>query len=50
VFTRDFLKRWQEFFPQAQVKEFPDAGHYVVEDAGEEILPLMKDFFTVNPT
>jgi haloalkane dehalogenase len=49
VFTRDFLQRWQEFFPQAQVKEFLDAGHYVVEDAGEEILPLMKDFLQDNP-
>lgn len=50
VFNRDFLQRWQEFFPQAQVKEFPDAGHYVVEDAGDEILPLMKDFLQENPT
>jgi haloalkane dehalogenase len=49
VFTVDFLKRWQEFFPQAQVKEFPNAGHYVVEDAGEEILPLVKDFLQDNP-
>jgi len=49
VFTGDFLQRWQEFFPQAQVKEFPDAGHYVVEDAGEEILPLVKDFLQDNP-
>lgn len=48
VFTGDFLQRWQEFFPQAQVKEFPAAGHYVVEDAEEEILPLMKDFLKTN--
>lgn len=49
VFNNDFLKRWQEFFPKAQVKTFPDAGHYVVEDAGDEILPLMKDFLQANP-
>ena len=45
VFTGDFLKRWQDFFPHAVVREFPDAGHYVVEDAWEEILVLMRDFF-----
>ena len=49
VFTYDFLKRWQEFFPKAKIKEFPDAGHYVVEDAGDDILPLMRYFLQSNP-
>jgi haloalkane dehalogenase len=49
VFTGDFLNRWQEFFPKAQIKEFPEAGHYVVEDAGDDILPLMKDFLKNAP-
>ncbi|MFQ5645803.1 MAG: alpha/beta fold hydrolase [bacterium] len=44
VFDEHFLNRWLDFFPRAEVTRFPAAGHYVVEDAGEEILPLLKDF------
>ncbi|MDO4585027.1 MAG: alpha/beta fold hydrolase [Planctomycetia bacterium] len=41
-FTPAFLKRFQEIFPQAQTYPFPDAGHYLVEDAWEEILPVIR--------
>jgi pimeloyl-ACP methyl ester carboxylesterase len=45
VFTvRDFLAGWQARFPHADVHILERAGHYVVEDAHERILPLMKDF------
>jgi len=44
VFNEHFLQRWQEIFPQAQVHRMEDAGHYVVEDAHEHILPMMKEF------
>ncbi len=36
-------------FPAAEVHRFPDAGHYVLEDAGEEILPLVRDFLRRHP-
>ncbi len=49
VFNDHFLERWQEIFPQAEVHRIEDAGHYVVEDAHEHILPLMKQFFGKNP-
>lgn len=48
VFNDHFLKRWQEIFPQAEVHRIEDAGHYVVEDAHERILPLMQEFFQKN--
>jgi cis-3-alkyl-4-acyloxetan-2-one decarboxylase len=48
VFNDHFLKRWQEIFPQAEVHRMEDAGHYVVEDAHERILPIMKEFFQKN--
>ncbi|MBT5552068.1 MAG: alpha/beta fold hydrolase [Nitrospina sp.] len=48
VFNDHFLKRWQEIFPQAEVHRMEDAGHYVVEDAHERILPMMKEFFQEN--
>ena len=45
VFTeRDFLPEWQRRFPDAQVRVVPDAGHYVVEDAHERIVPWMLEF------
>jgi haloalkane dehalogenase len=45
VFTvDDFLAGWRSRFPEAEVRIFEDAGHYVVEDAHERILPLMQAF------
>jgi haloalkane dehalogenase len=45
VFTvKDFLAQWQRYFPHAETHIFPDAGHYVVEDAHERIIPLIKKF------
>lgn len=43
-FTERFLDEWIERFPDAAVHRFPLAGHYVVEDAHEKILPLLNDF------
>jgi haloalkane dehalogenase len=45
VFTTDtFLAGFREHFPAAKVHELENAGHYVVEDAHERIIPLMRDF------
>jgi pimeloyl-ACP methyl ester carboxylesterase len=41
---RDFLPEWTRRFPQAQVRVVEDAGHYVVEDAHERIVPWMLEF------
>ncbi|MGA1875867.1 MAG: alpha/beta fold hydrolase [bacterium] len=43
-FNRSFLETWKHYFPSAQVHLFEDAGHYVVEDAHERILPLIQKF------
>ena len=43
-FTPHFLKRFIEFFPQARVHRLDDAGHYVIEDAWERIVPLVEQF------
>ena len=32
-FTLRFLKEWELRFPEARVFRFPEAGHYVLEDA-----------------
>ncbi len=45
VFTvKHFLAGWRQRFPSAQVHVFEDAGHYIIEDAHERILPLMQAF------
>ncbi len=48
-FTPAFLDRFIEFFPEAEVHRLDDAGHYVVEDAHERIVPLLRDFLEANP-
>ena len=49
VFDRHFLDEWRRRFPAAEVHQFPEAGHYVLEDSGDEILPLVRDFLRRHP-
>jgi cis-3-alkyl-4-acyloxetan-2-one decarboxylase len=49
VFNDHFLKRWQEIYPDAEVHRIHDAGHYVVEDAHERIIPWIQEFLQKNP-
>ncbi len=49
VFDHHFLNEWQRILPAAEVHRFPEAGHLVLEDAGEEILPIMRGFFEKHP-
>ncbi len=44
VFDGPFLAEWERRFPDAEVHRFPDAGHYVLEDAADAILPLVGKF------
>ncbi len=44
VFDRHFLAEWQRRFPAAETHTFEDAGHYVLEDAGGRIIPLVNAF------
>jgi len=49
VFDHDYLSEWQRRFPEAEVHRFPDAGHYVLEDVPEKIIPLTQDFLKQHP-
>ena len=49
VFNKQFLNKWRQIFPDAEVHLLPDAGHYVVEDAHERIIPWMQNFLQRNP-
>ena len=46
VFDDHFLAEWQRFYPHAEVHRFADCGHWILEDASEEVLPLIRRFLT----
>jgi len=49
VFDHHFLAVWEKLLPEAEVHRFADAGHLVLEDKGEEILPIIRRFFKQHP-
>ena len=44
VFDEAFLNGWKRSFPKANVRPFADCGHFLLEDAPEELVPLIRDF------
>jgi cis-3-alkyl-4-acyloxetan-2-one decarboxylase len=48
-FTPYFLERFCRIFPAAEVHRLADAGHYVVEDAIDQIVPLVERFLATHP-
>jgi pimeloyl-ACP methyl ester carboxylesterase len=44
-FTRHFYDEWLQRFPDAKSHFFPEAGHYVLEDAFDSLAPLITTFF-----
>ncbi len=49
VFDKHFLAQWQKHMPHAEVHSYPDCGHYILEDAKQEIIPLIDQFLADNP-
>ena len=49
VFDTDYLAEWQRRFPDAEVHCFADAGHYVLEDVPDQIIPLIARFMNRHP-
>lgn len=44
VFDHHFLAEWERRFPEAEVRRFADCGHYILEDAAEELIPAIREF------
>jgi haloalkane dehalogenase len=44
VFDERFLDEWRRHFPGAEVHRYEDAGHYILEDAGEEVGLRVEEF------
>ena len=45
-FNDRFFARWKEILPQAAVTRYPDAGHYVLEDARDEVVRQALSFLS----
>ncbi|MDD4278299.1 MAG: alpha/beta fold hydrolase [Candidatus Sumerlaeales bacterium] len=43
VFDSHFLKQWRNYLPNAIVREYPDAGHYVLEEKADEIIAGIRE-------
>ncbi|MFM8572761.1 MAG: alpha/beta fold hydrolase [Pirellula sp.] len=41
-FTPECLSRFQSVWPEAQVHQLPDVGHYVMEEAPEDVLRVLQ--------
>jgi pimeloyl-ACP methyl ester carboxylesterase len=48
VFDKTFLKRWLEYYPDAQINRYPDCGHYILEDGGPALIDIIKNFIEIR--
>ena len=49
IFDKHFLDVWKIKMPHAEIHEFEDCGHYILEDASEQVVPLIQDFLGNHP-
>ena len=47
-FSPKCLRKFQEIFPEANTLEIGDAGHYVLEDAKDEVLAAISTFLDID--
>jgi haloalkane dehalogenase len=48
-FTPQFLERFREFWPRAEVRRYDDVGHFTAEDAHERLIADVDQFFSRHP-
>jgi len=49
VFDRHFLAEWMRRFPKAETHRYPDCGHYILEDAKDDVIPKIRAFLDAHP-
>lgn len=49
VFDKHFLNEWLARFPDAELHRYSDCGHYILEDASEELIPIIREFLEKHP-
>lgn len=50
AFPQKILQNWSLLMTHAKITAFPDAGHYVFEEKGAALCPLIDGFLTGHPT
>ena len=50
VFDGRVLDVFLEHWPHAEVERYPDCGHYVLEDASEEVVARVGEFLRAHPS
>ena len=48
-FTPECLDKFLQILPEADAHRIADAGHWVVEDAGDEVVTVVNRFFAEHP-
>ena len=48
VFDKTFLKRWLEYYPDAELHRYPDCGHYILEDGGPALIDTIRKFIEIK--
>ncbi|MEO0565126.1 MAG: alpha/beta fold hydrolase, partial [Chloroflexota bacterium] len=46
LFKPPYLERWQSVFTNGQTYRFEESGHFVQEEMGEALVPVVRDFLT----
>lgn len=49
TFTPDYLRRWLGVLESPTVVELPEAGHFVQEEEGERLVPVIEGFLRTSP-
>ena len=49
IFDMEILEVWKKRFPDAEIHTIPDAHHYVLEDAPDEIIEEIGRFLKEHP-
>lgn len=49
VFDHHFLAEWERRMPHARIHRFEDCGHYILEDAADQVVPMVRDFIAGMP-
>lgn len=44
VFDRHFLRAWLRHWPQVRLRHYPRGGHYIIEDARDDLIPRIRSF------
>jgi pimeloyl-ACP methyl ester carboxylesterase len=49
VFDRHFLTEWCRYFPRAETHTWADCGHFLLEDAADEVIATIREFLMKPP-